>query len=260
MKTMESLSPKYKSEFGIPTLIDKEELVCLDNKTKPNECYRTTSDHREVDSSSSQSPFVDRNIEIKMMTTVHSCSTESPFNHKDNLNHENDRKIEQNRTHRKNTKLMPKIKLHHLVKTIKEENEKLDKKKVAYIQKRANEDNNLARDKFNKETEKKFCMKTRVSKMKKMCVVKTSKLKMINHKKEIDTSKRDMIQLPLRTIKRPEDRLKMKHIPKTRSWCKDGHIRWKRPKANRMDNKRQLITFGSSVLNLNKNKTERLVT
>ncbi|CAC5421783.1 unnamed protein product [Mytilus coruscus] len=40
MKTMESLSPKYKSEFGIPTLIDKEELVCLDNKTKPNECYR----------------------------------------------------------------------------------------------------------------------------------------------------------------------------------------------------------------------------
>ncbi|CAC5407706.1 unnamed protein product [Mytilus coruscus] len=101
MQTRESLSPKYKSEFRIPTLIDKEELACFDNKTKPNERYsklknfhgnfdklhfketvtikekfvieklalKTTNDHREVDSSRSHSPFVETQQRKQGITT-----------------------------------------------------------------------------------------------------------------------------------------------------------------------------------------------
>ncbi|CAG2251430.1 unnamed protein product [Mytilus edulis] len=110
-----------------------------------------------------------------------------------------------------------------------------------------------------KDTEKKAYVKTKTSKYKKIKKeqqIKKIKHKLITDKKESDTSKRNMMS----TIKRKDELVDMRVLPKTRSWGKDVKLRWKRPKAKRFHSK----TLGRSDWNLNLDKndvqTECLVT
>ncbi|CAG2221321.1 unnamed protein product [Mytilus edulis] len=123
---------------------------------------------------------------------------------------------------------------------------------------RAYDNNNIGRDSL-KDTEKKAYVKTKTSKYKKIKKeqqIKKIKHKLITDKKESDTSKRNMMS----TIKRKDELVDMRVLPKTRSWGKDVKLRWKRPKAKRFHSK----TLGRSDWNLNLDKndvqTECLVT
>ncbi|VDI53626.1 Hypothetical predicted protein [Mytilus galloprovincialis] len=123
---------------------------------------------------------------------------------------------------------------------------------------RAYDNNNIGRDSL-KDTEKKAYVKTKTSKYKKIKKeqqIKKIKHKLITDKKESDTSKRNMMS----TIKRKDEFVDMRVLPKTRSWDKDVKLRWKRPKAKRFHSK----TLGRSDWNLNLDKsyvqTECLVT
>ncbi|CAG2249082.1 unnamed protein product [Mytilus edulis] len=123
---------------------------------------------------------------------------------------------------------------------------------------RANETNNLVRDDL-KDTEKKAYMKTERSKYKKINLkqqIKRTKQNLTTKKKETGTSERKI----MRTIKRKEEQVAMRMLPKTRSWGKDVKLRWKKPKAKRFHSK----TLGRSDWNLNLDRndvqTESLVT
>ncbi|CAG2203019.1 unnamed protein product [Mytilus edulis] len=123
---------------------------------------------------------------------------------------------------------------------------------------RAYENNNIGRDCL-KDTEKKAYVKTKTSKfkqIKKEQQIKKIKHKLITNKKESDTSKRNMMS----TIKRKDELVARRMLPKTMSWGKDGKLRWKRPKAKRFHSK----TLGRSDWNLNLDRidvqTESLVT
>ncbi|XP_071176357.1 uncharacterized protein [Mytilus edulis] len=123
---------------------------------------------------------------------------------------------------------------------------------------RANETNNLVRDDL-KDTKKKAYMKTERSKYKKINLkqqIKRTKQNLTTKKKETGTSERKI----MRTIKRKEEQVAMRMLPKTRSWGKDVKLRWKKPKAKRFHSK----TLGRSDWNLNLDRndvqTESLVT